>query len=105
MWQTPLHFIGNKGLSLITSILYFQWITDMETGYKMFVREVYEKINLRAKRFDLEPEITAKIIKAGYKIKEVPINYYPRGFDEGKKISWKDGVKALLYLIKYRFTD
>lgn len=105
LFKNPTHYIGNKGLSLITSLLYFQRITDMETCYKMFTKEVYNKLNLKAKRFDFEPEITAKIIKAGYKIKEVPINYYPRGFDEGKKISWKDGCLALLFLIKYRFVD
>jgi len=104
-WDNPLHYIGNRGLSFITSILYFQKITDMETCYKVFKREVYEKLNLKAKRFDLEPEITAKIIKAGYKIKEVSINYYPRGFEDGKKITWKDGIMALYYLIKYRFVN
>src|SRR3989338_3302439 len=104
-WSHPSHYIGNKGLSLITSILYFRWITDMETCYKMFTREVLQKLNLRAQRFDIEPEITAKIIKSGFKIIEVPINYHPRSFKEGKKINWRDGIKALYYLLKYRFVD
>jgi len=75
----------------------------METCYKMFTRNILGEINLRSKRFDFEPEITAKIIKKGYKIKEVPISYNPRSFSKGKKISWKDGIKALYFLTKYRF--
>jgi dolichol-phosphate mannosyltransferase len=104
-WFSPTHYIGNKGLSLMTSLLYFKYITDMETCYKMFTREVLESLNLRSKRFDFEPEITAKIIKKGYNIREMSINYYPRGFEHGKKISWKDGIKAFYYLLKYRFID
>ena len=104
-WFVPSHYLGNKMLSLATSILYFRHVTDMETCYKMFTREVLKGMKLRAMRFDFEPEITAKIIKKGYKIKEIPINYYPRGFDQGKKIDWRDGIKALLYLLRYRFFD
>jgi NDP-sugar pyrophosphorylase family protein len=77
----------------------------METGYKVFKKEVIEKIRFKAKRFDFEPEITAKILKQGYKIYEVPITFKARKFNEGKKITWRDGIKALFYLIKYRFTD
>ena len=77
----------------------------METGYKVFRREVIEDIKLKAKRFDFEPEITAKILKKGYRIKEVPISFMGRKFNEGKKITWVDGIKALYYLIKYRFID
>ena len=101
----PHHWIGNRGLTLITNILYFTSITDMETGYKVFKREVIKNINLKANRFDFEPEITAKILKKGYKIKEVPIDFTPRSFKEGKKITWKDGLKAAYYLLKYRFFD
>lgn len=104
-WFLPTHYIGNKILSLATSTLYFRWITDMETCYKMFTRNALNKIRLRSKRFDFEPEITAKFIKKGFKITEVPINYYPRDFDKGKKITWRDGIKALFYLLKYRFVD
>lgn len=100
-----LHYLGNLFLTIMTNILYGAKITDMETGYKVFRKEVIENINLKAKRFDFEPEITAKILKKGYKITEVPINFIGREFNEGKKITWKDGVKALYYLIKYRFTD
>ena len=99
------HLYGNKILTLITRILYLQNISDMETCYKVFKKEVISGINLKARRFDFEPEITAKIIKKGYKINEVPITYRSRLFDEGKKITWKDGIKALYYLIKYRFTN
>jgi len=101
----PLHNFGNKILSLITRLLYFRKITDMETCYKMMTKEVIKNLNLRAKRFDFEPEITAKIIKKGYKIIEIPIFYNSRSFKEGKKITWKDGIKALYYLLKYRFIN
>ena len=100
-----LHYIGNILLTLITNLLYNAKITDMETGYKVFKREVLQNINLKAKRFDFEPEVTAKILKKGYKIYEVPINFLGRKFDEGKKITWVDGIKAVYYLIKYRFID
>ena len=101
----PLHFIGNKSLTLITAILFFNKITDMETCYKMFRKEVIKGMKLRARRFDFEPEITAKIIKRGYKIKEMPIHFHPRGFEEGKKITWRDGIMHLFYLLRYRFSD
>ncbi|HJO01695.1 MAG TPA: glycosyltransferase family 2 protein [Candidatus Woesearchaeota archaeon] len=100
-----LHFIGNLFLTYITNLFYNTNITDMETGYKVFRKEVIDKIKLKAKRFDFEPEITAKILKKGYKICEVPITFKARKFDEGKKITWRDGIKALFYLIKYRFIN
>ena len=99
------HYIGNRILSLVTTLLYFRRITDMETCYKMMTKEVINSLKLKAKRFDFEPEITAKIIRKGYKIIEIPIIYNCRSFKEGKKITWKDGVKALYYLLKYRFLD
>ncbi len=97
------HYLGNKLLSLITTILYFNKITDMETCYKMFKKEVIDGMQLKSNSFNIEPEITAKILKRGYKIKEIPISYNCRSFEEGKKINWKDGVKAIYYLVKYRF--
>lgn len=100
-----LHYFGNLFLTIMTNILYGAKITDMETGYKVFRKEVIKDIKLKAKRFDFEPEITAKILKRGYKIKEIQINFIGRKFKDGKKITWVDGVKALCYLIKYRFTD
>lgn len=101
----PLHWIGNRGLTFLTNLLYFNSITDMETGCKVFRKEVINNIKLKATRFDFEPEITAKILRKGYKIKEVPIDFRPRTFNEGKKITWKDGIKAAYYLVKYRFFD
>ncbi len=92
-------------LTIVTNTLYRARITDMETGYKLFRKEVLEGINLRATRFDFEPEITAKILKKGYEIHEVPIGFIGRKFEEGKNITWRDGIKALFYLIKYRFFD
>jgi len=101
-----LHYLGNRFLSLITSILYGQWITDMETCYKLFPRKAVETMKLSAKRFDFEPEITAKLLKKGYKILEVPITTKPRGYDEGKKLrTFKDGSVALWTLLKYRFMN
>ena len=100
-----LHYFGNWILTLITNILFNSRLTDMETCYKVFTKEMIENIKLRSKRFDFEPEITAKILKSGHKIYEVPIIFQARNFDEGKKITWRDGIKAFYYLIKYRFVD
>jgi len=101
-----LHYFGNRFLSLVTSILYGQWITDMETGYKLFPKKAVEQIKLNAKGFEFEPEITSKLLKQGYKIKEIPINVTPRGYDEGKKLNTiRDGSKAFWYLLKYRFVN
>ena len=100
-----LHYIGNMFLTFLTNMLYGVKITDMETCYKVFRKEILDGIDLKATRFDFEPEITAKILKSGYKIHEVPINFYGRKFAEGKKITWVDGIKAVYYLLKYRFMD
>ena len=104
--QFLVHYLGNRFLSFFTSILYGQWITDMETGYKLFPKKALNGVKLNAKGFELEPEITAKLMKKGYEILEVPIEANPRGYDEGKKLNTiKDGTKAFWYLFKYRFTD
>lgn len=101
-----IHYLGNKFLSLVTSVLYGQWITDMETGYKMFPRDVAGKLKLKARSFDFEPEITAKMLKRGFFIVEVPISTNPRGYKEGKKLNTvSDGLQALWTLLRYRFTD
>jgi glycosyltransferase involved in cell wall biosynthesis len=101
-----LHYLGNRFLSLVTSVLYGQWITDMETCYKLFPKNALSGIKLNARGFELEPEITSKLLKKGYKIKEVSIKVVPRGYDEGKKLNTvKDGLKAFWSLIKYRFSD
>lgn len=100
-----LHYFGNKFLNLVTNILYNTTISDMETCYKLFKGEIIRNLKLRSNRFEFEPEVTAKILKKGYKLYEMPISYDGRGFDEGKKITWKDGITALWCLIWYRFFD
>ncbi|MCK5321656.1 MAG: glycosyltransferase family 2 protein [Candidatus Aenigmarchaeota archaeon] len=104
-WKIPHHYFGNKILSLIISVLYFRNIGDMETCYKCVNSDVIKSIKLRENGFRIEPEITAKLIKKGCRIMEVPINYSPRSFEEGKKINWRDGIKAFFAIVKYRFTD
>ena len=100
-----LYALGNKFVTFITNILYNTNITDMETGYKEFRRDVIVGIKIQAKRFDFEPEITAKVLKTGYQIYEVPISYFGRKFSEGKKLTWRDGIIALWILIKYRISS
>ena len=80
-------------------------LTDMETGYKVFRVEVFKKLNIRSNRFDFEPEVTAKVFKKKLKVVEMPITHYGRGYEEGKKITWKDGFIAIWTLMKYRFMD
>ena len=99
------HMVANKVLTLCTNILYNAILSDMETCYKAFRAEVIKDIPLRARRFELEPEITAKVLKRGYRIFEVPISYYGREYHEGKKIGFWDAPIALWTLIKYRFVD
>jgi glycosyltransferase involved in cell wall biosynthesis len=99
------HWVGNRFLTLVTDVLYDTTLSDMETCYKMFKAGVIKPINLKCRRFEFEVEITAKVLKAGHRIYEVPISYAGREFHEGKKITWRDGVVALWYLFKYRFTD
>ncbi|MBI2613517.1 MAG: glycosyltransferase family 2 protein [Candidatus Levybacteria bacterium] len=107
--RTPrflLHYIGNKFLSLLTSILYGQWLTDMETCYKLFSAKSVKNMQLNAKGFEFEPEITSKLLKKGYKILEVPISTNPRSYSEGKKLNtFRDGFIALWSLLKYRFVN
>lgn len=103
--MTTLHYFGNKILTLATNILFGVRLTDMETCYKLMPGDFVRKLNIKSKRFEFEPEITAKILKSGLRIKEVPINYKGRSFSEGKKITWKDGIKAVWSLIKFRFTN
>lgn len=100
-----LYTIGNKFVTFLTNVIYNSNITDMETGYKLFRREIIKDLRLRARRFDFEPEVTAKLLKRGYQIYEVPISYFGRKFEEGKKLTWRDGISAVWTLIKYRFID
>lgn len=102
-FSTLSHKLGNQFLTLISNILYQSSLTDMETCYKLIPADLAKQLNIKAKRFDMEPEITAKIVKRGYKILEVPISYKGRAFSEGKKISWKDAFSAIWTLIKFRF--
>jgi glycosyltransferase involved in cell wall biosynthesis len=101
--MSGLHLVGNRLLSLITSLLYGRKINDMETCYKLFDRRVLEPIHIISNRFDFEPEITAKVLRQGYEIFEIPISYAGRQFDEGKKITWRDGFSAVRALVKFRF--
>ncbi len=96
---------GNKFVTLMTNLLFNTNITDMETGFKAFRKSVLDGVTIRAKRFDVEPELTVKALKRGYQIYEVPIHYFGRKFSEGKKLTWVDGVIALWTLIKYRFVN
>jgi hypothetical protein len=98
------HWLGNKALSLLTNVLYNTTLSDMETCYKLFSADVLDGITIESDRFDFEPEITAKILRRGVRIYEVPISYYGREFHEGKKITWRDGIAAVRALVKYRFT-
>jgi len=100
-----LYYFGNLLLTWMTNILFGSKISDMETCYKVFTKKVLKDIKLKARRFDFEPEITAKILRIGYSILEVPITYKSRKISEGKKISWKDGIMAAYYLVRYRFLD
>ena len=97
------YLLGGRVLSWTVNILYGQHITDEPTCYKVFKADILKSIKLTYDRFEFCPEVTAKVSKMGYKIKELPMNYYPRSFAEGKKVNWKDGVKALWVLVKFRF--
>jgi glycosyltransferase involved in cell wall biosynthesis len=99
----PLHYLGNRFLNALTNLLYRSALTDMETCYKAVAQPLLRGLDLRADKFDFEPEVTAKILKRGYRIVEVPIRYQPRGYSEGKKISWRDGARAVWILLKHRF--
>ncbi|MDP1808514.1 MAG: glycosyltransferase family 2 protein [Actinomycetota bacterium] len=97
------HYLGNRFLSLVTNVLYNTTLSDMETCYKLFSREAIDGITIKSNKFDFEPEITAKLLRRGIRIYEVPISYAGREMEEGKKISWKDAFPALWALTKYRF--
>lgn len=100
------HKIGNNFLTFLTNILYNTTLSDMETGYKIFRREVIKNLNLKSSGFSIEPEITAKIFKSNrYRVYEVPTSYYGRTYEEGKKITWRQGFSAIFALIWYRFFD
>jgi glycosyltransferase involved in cell wall biosynthesis len=97
--------LANRFLTLLTNLLFHARLTDMETAYKAFRREAVADIKLRCVRFDFEPEITAKLLLWGYQIQEVPITYNPRTLEQGKKMSWIDGIEAIYTLLRCRFLD
>lgn len=99
------HWVGNRFLTLVTNVLFDSTLSDMETCYKMFRSDIIKSIDLKSRRFEFEVEITAKILKRRHRIYEVPISYAGREFDEGKKITWRDGITALWNLFRYRFSD
>jgi glycosyltransferase involved in cell wall biosynthesis len=98
------HLVGNRFLSLLTNVLYNTTLSDMETGYKAFRSDVLRSLDLREDRFGIEPEITGQVCKRKLRVYELPISYYGRTFDEGKKITWRDGFRAILVLFRVRFT-
>lgn len=101
----PIHLIANKSLTILTNLLYGSRLSDMETGHKLFRKDILKKISIEANRFDFEPEVTVKILKLKILIVEVPIKVKPRSYKEGKKIGWKDAFQAVWVLFKFRFTQ
>ena len=106
--QTAYSFwfvMGNKGVTLASNLLFDSYISDMETGYKVLRSDLWRRLNLRGSRFDIEPDITARVLRLGYRIHEVPIGYYARSREEGKKLTWRDGVHAMTTLLRLRMTS
>ena len=99
------HYLGNRMLTFIANLLYNTMLSDMETCYKVMRTDVLRSMELKSDGFGIEPEITAKLFKRRYRVYEVPISYDGRGYEEGKKITWRDGIIALWVLLKYRFTE
>ena len=106
--QTAFSFwfvMGNKLVTFATNVLFDCYISDMETGYKVLRTDLWRRLNLQGKRFDIEPDVTARVLRLGYRIHEVPIRYYARGRAEGKKLTWRDGVRAIGTLLRLRVTS
>jgi hypothetical protein len=106
--QTAFSFwfvMGNKGVTLACNLLFDCYISDLETGYKALRTDLWRRLNLRGSRFDIEPDITARVLRLGYRIHEVPISYYARSREEGKKLTWSDGVQALGSLLRLRLAS
>jgi len=99
------HLMGNRLLSLVTDILYNATLTDIETCYKVFKSDIFKKMDIQSNGFSMEPELTAKVLKMKLRVYEMPISYYGRTYQEGKKITWKHGFSALWTLLKYKFID
>src|SRR5262249_27181253 len=106
--QTAYSFwfvMGNKGVTLASNLLFDSYISDMETGYKVLRSDLWRRLNLKGTRFDIEPDITGRILRLGYRIHEVPIRYYARGREQGKKLTWMDGLRAIGTLVKLRLAS
>jgi dolichol-phosphate hexosyltransferase len=106
--QTAFSFwfvMGNKGVTLACNLLFDCYLSDLETGYKALRSDLWKRLNLKGSRFDIEPDITARVLRLGYRIHEVPISYYARSRDEGKKLTWMDGVQALAALLRLRLAS
>ncbi|MGH7903917.1 MAG: glycosyltransferase family 2 protein [Candidatus Dormibacteraceae bacterium] len=106
--QTAFSFwfvIGNRGVTLVSNVLFDAYISDLETGYKVLRSQLWQRLGLSGQRFDIEPDITARVLRLGYRIHEVPIHYYARSREEGKKLGWRDGVHALNTLVRLRLTS
>ncbi|MEI9478036.1 MAG: glycosyltransferase family 2 protein, partial [Deltaproteobacteria bacterium] len=99
------HYLGNKVLTLICNIFYNSILTDMETGFKMIRTDVLKSLNILSSTFDFEVEVTAKLFKRGYRVYEIPITYTGRTYEEGKKTTWKDGLWALVALLRFRIRN
>ncbi|NQT22634.1 MAG: glycosyltransferase family 2 protein [Candidatus Omnitrophica bacterium] len=99
------HLMGNRFLSFVADILYNATLTDIETCYKVFKSDIFKRINIKSNDFSMEPELTAKVLKKKLRVYEMPISYYGRTYEEGKKITWLHGFSALWALLKYRFVD
>src|SRR5215467_5277494 len=106
--QTAYSFwfvMGNRAVTLASNVLFDAYISDMETGYKVLRSELWQRLNLHGNRFDIEPDITARVLRLGYRIHEVPIRYYARSREEGKKLTWTDGLQAIITLVRLRLTS
>jgi hypothetical protein len=97
--------LGNKTITLASNVMFDAYISDLETGYKVLRSDLWKRLNLRGDRFEIEPDITARVLRLGYRIHEVPIRYYARSREDGKKITWRDGVQAIGYLVRMRLAS
>jgi len=100
-----LFVLGNWMVTTACNILFDSYISDLETGYKVLRSDLWRRLNMKGTRFDIEPDITARVLRLGYRIHEVPVHYYARGREEGKKLTWQDGVRAIITLFKVRFSS
>jgi len=99
------HYVGNRALTMLSNMLTNLNLSDMETGYKVFKADLLNRLQLRSDRFGFEPEFTAKIARLGCRVYQVPISYHGRGYDAGKKITWRDGIAAIGWIVRFRFFD